>query len=289
MLRFEEFGTKTLPTNYTAGNPYPRPVSATDGPDGAALDQFLSQDIFPEPTRLANDIDENPWRLDIEAFLGRSLVTPPAEGRPPGEGWAHQRWDEFAPEVYFVTAQAGARTNNGLRDGSQEHRYELGEFGPNGLYHNTVGGPIDFNGTTAGIDIRIHPLMPIQDPLALWTFDGTLPPKLLKAKYGEAILLRHYNALPIDEVANFGFGEHTISTHEHNGHNPAESDGYTGAFFFPGQYYDYRWPMILAGYDTVNDTASDPRAGTPDGNGGIINIPGNYQETMSTHTRATRL
>jgi FtsP/CotA-like multicopper oxidase with cupredoxin domain len=80
-----------------------------------------------------------------------------------------------------------------------------------------------------------------------------------------------------------GFGLHTISTHEHNGHNPAESDGYTNAFFFPGQFYDYRWPMILAGHDTINPNATDPRAGAPDGNGGIINIPGDWRETMSTH------
>ena len=95
--------------------------------------------------------------------------------------------------------------------------------------------------------------------------------------------MRHYNALPIDPSANFGFGLHTISTHEHNGHNPAESDGFTNAFFFPGQYYDYRWPVILAGHDTINTDASDPRAGRPDGNGGITQIPGDYRETMSTH------
>ncbi len=282
MLRFEEFGTKSLPATYTAGDPFPRPVNAAEGPTGPALDQFLGQAIFPEPSRLSNDIDENPWRLDIEAFLGRALDTPPAEGRPPGEGWAHQRWNDFSPEVYVVTAQDGARTNSGLRDDLQEHGYAVGEFAPGGLYHNTVGAA-GFDGTTSGISIRFHPDMPLQDPDALWTFDGTLPPKLLKATYGQAILLRHYNALPIDPEANFGFGEHTISTHEHNGHNPAESDGYTGAFFFPGQYYDYRWPMIHAGYDTVNTAAADPRAGAPDGSGGIINLPGNYQETMSTH------
>lgn len=282
MLRFEEFGTKKVPGSSKPGNPFPRPPSSFESPDGAELDDFLAQEIYPVPSRLANEVDLNPWQLDIEDFLGRILDTPPADGRPPGEGWAHQRWDEFGPEVYFKTAQAGARTNLGLRDDQQMHNYSAGEFGPGGLYHNTAGAP-GFEGTTAGLDIRIHPLMPIQDPEALWTFDGTLPPKLLNAKYGDAVVQRHYNALPIDPAANYGFGLHTISTHEHNGHNPAESDGYTGAFYFPGQYYDYRWPMILAGYDTINKNASDPRAGAPDGKGGIINLPGNYQETMSTH------
>lgn len=31
----------------------------------------------------------------------------------------------------------------------------------------------------------------------------------------------------------------------------------------PGQYYDYHWPMILAGHDTINTDAQDPKASTP--------------------------
>jgi FtsP/CotA-like multicopper oxidase with cupredoxin domain len=119
-------------------------------------------------------------------------------------------------------------------------------------------------------------------------------------RYGQALLMRHYNALPIDPSANAGFGIHTISTHEHNGHSPAESDGYTNAFFFPGQFYDYRWPIQLAGYDTINTDASDPRAAFPCSPGetlfvndieattktcqnGSIKIRGDWRETMSTH------
>jgi hypothetical protein len=162
------------------------------------------------------------------------------------------------------------------------HSGSYSEFGPRGLYHNTTG-LAGFDGTNAGIDIRFHPAMPLQDPLALWTFDGTLPPKLLMQCYGNPVLFRHYNALPVDISANLGFGAHTLTTHEHNGHNPGESDGYANAFFFPGQFYDYRWPMILAGHETINTDASDPRAGYPDGNGGIVQIRGDYRETMSTH------
>ena len=116
-----------------------------------------------------------------------------------------------------------------------------------------------FNGTTNGIAIKFHPNMPVQSDQSVWTFDGTLPPKLLIARYSEPILLRHYNALPIKYEANRGFGSHFITTHEHNGHNPAESDGYAEAHFLPGQFYDYHWPMQLAGRDTVTD---DPLSGT---------------------------
>src|SRR6202035_1506356 len=63
----------------------------------------------------------------------------------------------------------------------------------------------------------------------------------------------------------------------------AENDGFTGAFFFPGQYYDYHWPIILAGHDTINPGATDFMAGSPDGNFGINYVPGDWHETMSTH------
>jgi len=286
LLRFEEFGAEPLnldatqaPENWTG---LPAPADSQSSPDGTELEAFLTQDIWPVPTQFSNVEDMNPWKSEIESYLGRTLDSPPAEGRPPGIGWSHQRWEDFKPESYFQTAQAGARTNEGFRDSKQKHGYQFGEFGPGGLYHNTVGAE-GFDGTTSGLDIRFHPDMPIQDPNALWTFDGTLPPKLLKTNYGEPVVMRHYNALPIDVAANRGFGMHTITTHEHNGHNPAESDGYANSFFFPGQYYDYRWPMTLAGSDTINTEATDIRAGRADGSGGIQKIPGDWRETMSTH------
>jgi FtsP/CotA-like multicopper oxidase with cupredoxin domain len=285
MLRFEEFGAEPLKLKGKKPKKWknlPRPADAVGGPDGEALEDFLAQEVWPKPREKSNTSQRNPWEKKIEAHLGRNLAHPPAEGRPPGEGWAHQRWDEFPPETAFQTATAGARTNGGFRDSKQYHGYTQGEFAPGGLYHNTAGAA-GFDGTTGGIDIRFHPSMPVQDPTALWTFDGTFPPKLLQARYGEGVLMRHYNALPIDVAANRGFGVHTITTHEHNGHNPAESDGYANAFFFPGQFYDYRWPMVIAGHDSENINATDPRAGAPDGNGGIERLPGDYRETMSTH------
>jgi FtsP/CotA-like multicopper oxidase with cupredoxin domain len=312
LLLFEEFGTEPLEVNAPPSvNTFPRPTIgpapeqdpsdvAKSGPAGADLEAFLAQEgIAPFPTQFANTMDENPWKPEIENFLGRLLDTPPAEGRPPGQGWSHQRWNEFFPEVFFKTAQAGARVNGGFRDGRQMHGYSVGEFGPGGLYHNTAGVP-ETEGTTSGIAVRFHPNMPVQDHKALWTFDGTIPPKLLMVRYGQGVLMRHYNALPLDPSANLGFGLHTISTHEHNGHTPAESDGYTNAFFFPGQFYDYRWPIQLAGYDTINTRAKDERAAFPCAPGetlfvndtkpglktcknGSIRLRGDWRETMSTH------
>ncbi len=288
MLRFEEFGTKRIKFwRWYKRKPWrwrslPIPDNAQSTPNGHQLDRFLRQRIWPFPKKFANTRQLNPWQSEIEQFLGRELNDPPAEGRPPGLGWSHQRWKEFKPKKYFQTATTGARTNGGLRNRKQSHRYRRGEFGHHGLYHNTTGLP-GFEGTTKGIQVKFHPNMPIQKSETLWTFDGTFPPKLLKARYGEPVLMRHYNALPIDVSTNRGFGVHTLTTHEHNGHNPAESDGYTNAFFFPGQFYDYRWPMQLASRDSINIAATDRKAGMPNGHGGIKKIPGDWRETMSTH------
>jgi FtsP/CotA-like multicopper oxidase with cupredoxin domain len=170
----------------------------------------------------------------------------PLEGRPPGPMWAHQRWEEFYPKVAVECAQSCAQYN------------------PKGSYR-----------------CCFHPDLPDQDVSKLWTFGGTIPPKLLLARYGEPVLFRHHNEL--DSPTNGGFGRYSITTHNHNGHNGGESDGFAGAFFFPGQFYDYHWPIVLAGHDTINVDAKDPRAGGPDDSGGVYRIPGDWRETMSTH------
>lgn len=261
----------------------PQPVDCQSGPDTLDIDAFLSSaqaTLAPLPTRLSNTTGPNPW-ADMISQCVRPLGRTYMEGRPPGEWFSHQRWDEFPPRAFAVTMQTGARPNGGIRDIEQRHKYQLGEFGPGGLYYNTTGLP-GFDGTTRGITIRLHPNMPVQDKNSVWTFDGTLPPKLLMTRIGEPLLFRHYNGLPIDASANNGFGANTISTHMHNGHNPAESDGFPHVFFFPGQFYDYVWPMILARYDSVNTNATDIRAGAPDGNGGITKVRGDFRETPST-------
>ena len=51
----------------------------------------------------------------------------------------------------------------------------------------------------------------------------------------------------------------------------------------PTRRPDYHWPWVLAGFTSINTGATDPRAGAPDGNGGISKLPGDWHETMSTH------
>jgi FtsP/CotA-like multicopper oxidase with cupredoxin domain len=213
--------------------------------------------LDPKPTAEANETQQA-----LNPALGKG--TGPIEGRPPGAVWAHQRFNEFQPRIAVEATQAPARTNL--------------TYSPQ--VRSRLNSGID---PRQPIPLQFHPDMPVQKPNSVWTFNGTIPPKLVLGRYGEPLLFRHHNGLPFDVRDNGGFGRHTISTHEHNGHHGAENDGFTGAFFFPGQFYDYHWPIVLAGHYSVNQGASDPRASSPTDSGGLQHVPGDWRETMSTH------
>ena len=177
----------------------------------------------------------------------------PVEGRPPGEVFAHQRWNEFFPKVGYVMS--------------------LGPVAPN---------------------TKFHPNFPAQNPNNVWTYStgrnnsggtnptGTLPPFLIKGRYGEPILTRIYNNTPVNRATNGGFGRNETQLHFHNAHNGAESDGAANAHHFPGTFYDYRWSTTLARRDKINTQATDPRASGPDGNGGLVNVAGDWRELQGT-------
>jgi len=233
------------------GGGIPTGAPPSPGTAGLAFTQPLMRfEVLPRnPYAVLNPIptiEANTTLMPVDPLLGGSYG--PIEGRPPGPDWAHQRWNEFLPTVAIEVTQEGAKPN------------------PNG-----------------NIPFKFHPSLPAQGPNAMWTFNGTLPPKLILARYGEPILFRHHNKLPADITQNGGFGRHTLTTHLHNGHHGAENDGFTGAFFFPSQFYDNHYPMILAGHDSINVNGTDPMAGSPDDSGGINKVPGDWHETMSTH------
>ena len=213
--------------------------------------------LNPLPTAEANQT-----RQIVDPKLGGG--TGPIEGRPPGKIWAHQRFAEHYPKVAVEVTQASATTNLTYNPGV-----------PSSLNSGIVAA--------APIPLTFHPQWPTQNPESVWTFNGTIPPKLILARYGEPVLFRHHNGLPVDVSQNGGFGIHTITTHEHNGHHGAENDGFTGAFFFPNQFYDYHWPFVLAGHYSYNTAADDVMACTPNDNGSTDRIPGDWHETMSTH------
>ena len=214
--------------------------------------------LVPAPTAQANTTQQ-----PVDPALGGG--SGPIEGRPPGPIWAHQEFTRFPPQIAVDVTMEGAKVNNTYNPGV-----------PNSLNSN-----ID---PTQPFPPRFHPQLPDQGPLALWTFNGTLPPKLVIGRYAQPILFREHNKLPADQNQNGGFGRHSISTHEHNGHHGAENDGFTGAYFWPNQFYDYHWPFVLAGWRSINTGATDPMAATPTDTGtGKVNVAGDWHETMSTH------
>src|SRR5215472_10089838 len=171
----------------------------------------------------------------------------PIEGRPPGEVFAHQRWNEFFPQVGYIQSI----------------------------------GPIASNS-------RFHPNVPAQAPNSVWTYgtgrfqQGQLPPFLIKTRYGQPVTHRIYNNLPVDRTNNNGFGRNESQLHFHNAHNGAESDGAANTHHFPGTFYDYRWSTTLARRDKINTQATDPRASGPNGNGGVVNVAGDFRELQGT-------
>src|SRR5215472_1286151 len=171
----------------------------------------------------------------------------PVEGRPPGEVFAHQRWEEFFPKVGYIMSIAQVAPGNAF-----------------------------------------HPNFPAANPNAVWTYgtgrfvNGTLPPFLIKGRYGEPILTRIYQNLPLVRGDNGGFGVNETQLHFHNAHNGAESDGAANTHHFPGTFYDYRWSTTLARRDKINTGATDPRASGPDGNGGLVQVAGDFRELQGT-------
>jgi FtsP/CotA-like multicopper oxidase with cupredoxin domain len=171
----------------------------------------------------------------------------PMEGRPHGEFFAHQRWDEFFPKVGYVFSWgpclAGTKFHPDLAD---QHENSVWSYG-------------------VGRFSR-----------------GVMPPYLIKGRYGEPILTRIYNNTPANREHNNGFGRNEQQLHFHNAHNAAESDGATGAHHFPGTFYDYLWGTTLARRDKINVDATDPRASGPDGFGGLVKVPGDFREIQGT-------
>jgi FtsP/CotA-like multicopper oxidase with cupredoxin domain len=271
-------------------NPFVASVGAQVGPTGAPPSPLFGCKSFTQPmprfdviprlnfgAEAYSDFDPEPQaaacytQQDLDPALRAAGARGPIDGRPGNMAgsdlrgvWSHQRFGEFQPQVLVRMAQLPARTNNSYNPGVA----------------SSLNSEID---PTVPLPLQFHSGLPLQQPNSVWTFNGTIPPKLVKARYGEPVLFRHRNGLPFDVTQNNGFGRHTISTHEHNGHHGAENDGFTGAFFFPGQFYDYHWPVVLAGHFTVNTAATDPRASSPDDSGGLKRVPGDWRETMSTH------
>jgi FtsP/CotA-like multicopper oxidase with cupredoxin domain len=196
------------------------------------------------------------YHNDFSGYVGDPALNPyrnpitnrgPMEGRPPGEFFAHQRWEEFFPKVGYVMSWGqcapGTKFHPNLPDQNPDSIwcYGSGKFA-----------------------------------------QGNMPPFLIKGRYGEPICMRIYNNTPVDRAQNGGFGRNETQLHFHNAHNGAESDGATGAHHFPGTFYDYLWGTTLARRDKINKGGTDARAAGPDNGTGIVRVPGDWREIQGT-------
>jgi manganese oxidase len=219
--------------------------------------------LSPVPTAEANTTQQPVNPLLVNGTTG---LTGPIEGRPPGSIWAHQKFSEFPPQIQIRINSADAVANSSYSPGVASN------FNSGINAYSSVPG-------------AFNPSFPVQTNNSMWLFEGTLPPKLMISRYGFPALMREYNQLPFSITQNGvnSFGRYTLSTHEHNAHHGAENDGFTGAYFYPGEFYDYHYPWTLAGWTSINTGATVKEAGAPDGNGGIVKVPGDWHETMSSH------
>lgn len=273
------------------------PLTSTGGPDAQlvwpatvgevnALRRANTETIL-HTVNLANA--QNNGNVSVSGPTG------PREGRPPGEAFAHQRWNEL------VNGYLGA---TGL-DGQVSHPLQ------------PVGSIMSIGQVVPGTSYNFANNWPAQNPSAVWTFAegrlqrGAFPPCLLQARYGQSVVNRIYNNLPFfnpfspapdcstvancGNTTNGGFGRQEPAIHNHNGHNGAENDGAQNAHFFSGEYYDYHYSLMLARRDgglTTSDGRNldtllgvrrgDPRASTPTDTGDIIGIPGDFREIQNT-------
>ena len=96
---------------------------------------------------------------------------------------------------------------------------------------------------------RYHPEPPYNQGSWTWGFNGMSPGETFHANYGEPILVRRINNLPVVGAGNIKFALPSTSIHLHNGHTASESDGIPQDYFDSGYYWDYHYANFPAGND----------------------------------------
>src|SRR5215469_5263 len=94
-----------------------------------------------------------------------------------------------------------------------------------------------------------HPEPPYDRGSWSWGWDGSTPGPTYHARYGEPILVRIFNDLPPLGFANVTFGLPSTTTHLHNAHTAAESDGFPMDFIDTGEFWDHHYANFPMGHD----------------------------------------
>jgi FtsP/CotA-like multicopper oxidase with cupredoxin domain len=101
--------------------------------------------------------------------------------------------------------------------------------------------------------IKVHP---DYAKTRFFAFDEHVPGPLIRAKYGEPVLVRYKNKLPSVSIPqDYGIAE--MTTHLHNGHTPSESDGN------PVNYFNSVNSSSPVQHDDSGNVVIDPATGQP--------------------------
>lgn len=234
-----------------------KPIPMVALPNGTAAWSTRPSELPARKSSYHTDYTNSGFQLYRNPVTNRG----PLEGRPPGVFFEHQRWNEFFPKVGYVLSWAQVKENSRFcNEMPYQNANAMWCAGPRET--GTVGNPTG---------LRI----------------GSPVPLLIKGRYGEPMVTRVYNDLPVDRTANGGFGRNEMSTHFHNAHNGAESDGAINAYHFPGTFYDYLWGTALARRDMPNlwlttDPLYKKKASGPDDGEGLVEVPGDFRELQGS-------
>jgi FtsP/CotA-like multicopper oxidase with cupredoxin domain len=150
--------------------------------------------------------------------LPKAMPVDPAMLVPGPDPMAHQRYNEFTPQKFYV-------------ERLREFKWR---YSSQGVYGNGSWAYGFANGNGA----------------------PTIPGAMYHARYGEPVLVRRYNELPPVGTGNVPFALPSVTIHLHNGHTASESDGIPTNFFNPGEYWDYHYANFPAGFDYDHEIMS---------------------------------
>ena len=150
------FADSNIPTGMPASPLFGVTAFSTPMPRFDVLPRNPVAALSPAPTAQANTTSQ-----PVDPALGGG--TGPIEGRPPGPIWAHQQFTLLPPAVSIEASMEGAKTNN--------------------VYNPAVPSAQNsgINPATP-IPLKFHPGLPTQTALKVWTYNGTIPPKLILAR-----------------------------------------------------------------------------------------------------------
>ena len=220
------------------------------------LDKNPISSLTPEPLEQSNQTHQ-----PVHEALGGGYG--PIEGRPPGALWAHQGWNQMPPKVAVEVHTCGANTTR-LPPGRRAQ-------------HNS--GFMDSSGCAP----RFHPALPDQDPKCLWTFNGTIPPKLMLGRYGEGILFRNITTCrPTSKTTMVSAGTRSRRTST-TGTTARRTTGSRARSSSRTSITTTTIRSWSRGSTRSTRTPPDIRCSSPDDSGGLNKVAGDWHETMSTH------